>query len=377
MRRRSLVLAGCPGALAAPTVVRAAEAGVTEREVLLGHTGTRSGPLGARIEALLAGAQLAFADRAGRGGVAGRSVRLVRLDDGLKPELAVANCHRLLSKEKVFAFFACVGSATTAAALPVLRNSGTALIGGFAVADSAREKARGTAWFLRATTGREAQAVVKHLSTIGMGRIAVAHADDPDGLEALAALQGALRAYRLEAVASAAIRGDGGNLAEAAGRLAGPGAQAVVMALGGTLAAGLMQRLWALGSRPAFYGLSDVPGEATAQVLGQRASGLAIAQVLPYPWAPIEPTAVAFRRSCAAAGLGVGYDAYEGYLDALLMLEVLSRCGRDLTRARLQQVMHDFKVTLAGIDVDFGKGWHTGSHFVELVRLGQGGRFLR
>jgi hypothetical protein len=59
-------------------------------------------------------------------------------------------------------------------------------VGGFAVADSAREKVSSHAFFVRASAGREAEVLVRQLTTIGVTRIAVAYLDNPGGAEALA-----------------------------------------------------------------------------------------------------------------------------------------------------------------------------------------------
>ncbi|HOY34590.1 MAG TPA: ABC transporter substrate-binding protein, partial [Piscinibacter sp.] len=42
--------------------LRAAEQGVSDTEVVFGHTGILNGPLGAQIKVMLAGADLAFAE---------------------------------------------------------------------------------------------------------------------------------------------------------------------------------------------------------------------------------------------------------------------------------------------------------------------------
>ena len=160
-----------------------------------------------------------------------------------------------------------------------------------------------------------------------------------------------------------AIKADGSNVADAARRIADPNGHAVIMYLGGTLGAELMKAMWAVDSRPKFYGMSIVPGEASAKVLGEKVRGLAISQVVPYPWAPIEPMAMEFRRLAEAAKVNVDYYAFEGFLNAQMMLEGLSRTGRDLTRAKLHQAMRALKMPLAGMNLDFNGG-HTGSRFV-------------
>jgi ABC-type branched-subunit amino acid transport system substrate-binding protein len=343
----------------------------------LGQTGILTGPLGEVIKTFLSGATAVFDDVARRGGVHGRRIRLESLDDKLEPPLALANYRKLLEERKVFAFFGCVGSGPTAAASEVLRSSGAPLVGAYAVADSARAKVQGSAYFVRATTGREAQVLLDHLSTLGLTRIGVAQLDNPGGQEALALIAQAMAPHRLKPAVEAAVKGDGSNIDACAAKLADPQLQAVVMYLGGTLPANLIKAIRARGSSPKFYGMSIVPGELSAKVLGDQVRGLAISQVVPYPWSPVDPTAVAYRKLMERQKLPLGYYTYEGYLNAQLMVQALERAGRELTRARLHTALQSLRATLGGMTVDFSGGSHTGSRFVELVAVTHGGRFVR
>jgi len=376
MERRSF-LAGSAAALALPAFnARAAENGITDDQVLFGHTGILSGPLGTQINLMLGGAELAFAESARTGGVAGRRVRVRALDDELKPDLAAANVKKLLENERVFAFFGNVGSATTAATAPLLRQAGTPMIAGYAVADSAREKAQGVAYFVRASTGREAEALVQHLDTIGIRRIGTAVLDNPGGQEAQALITAALAKAGSKPVASAAFKGDGSTIAAGAKTLADAEPQAVLMYLGGALPGELMKAYWALGKNTSFYGTSIVAGEVTAKVAGERTRGLAISQVVPYPWSQADPLVGTYRALAEQAKLPIGYYTFEGYLNGLVLLEALRRAGRDLSRQKLHATMQSLKMRLGNMNIDFGGG-STGSRFVELVQVTHEGKFIR
>lgn len=375
MNRRDFIAAGAAAWVA--TQARGAEPGVGDQEVVFGQTGILSGPLGQQIKVMLAGAALAFDASAAEGGVHGRRVRIASLDDELKPDKAVANVRRLLDEQRVFGFFGNVGSATTAAAAPLLLKSGAPLVGGYAVADSARAKVEGAAYYARATSGREAEVLVQHLTTIGVTRIGVAVLDNPGGAEARALIERALDKHGLKPVGVAAMKGDASNAAQAARTLADGEPQAILMYLGGVLPGELMKASWAIGTHPMFYGMSIVAGEVTAKVAGAKARGLAISQVVPYPWGEVEPVVRDYRRLAEAKKVPVGYYSFEGYLNGLLLLEALKRCGRELTRARLHTTLRALKLRLAGMDLDFTKGGHTGSRFVELVQVSEGGRFVR
>jgi branched-chain amino acid transport system substrate-binding protein len=372
MQRRPLLKAAGLAAFLSSTHAQAQSS-----DIVLGHTGVLSGPLGAVVKAMLAGAELAFGEANAHGGIAGHKVRMVSLDDELKPDKAVGNYEKLLAEHKVLAFFGCVGSGTTAAAAKVLKDSGAPLVGGYAVADSARERTRGAAYYVRATTGREAEALVQHLTTIGISKIAVAHLDNPGGTEALSLVETALTAHKLKPQAAASVKFDASNAADAAKVLAAGEPQAVIMYLGGALGGEVMKAMWALGSHTSFYGMSIVPGDLIAKALGEKTRGLAISQVVPYPWNEIDAQVREYRRLATAANVPVGYYSLEGYVSALVMIDALKRTGKDLSRARLHAALHGTRLRVAGMDIDFSAGQLTGSRFVELVQVTHLGRYVR
>ena len=85
MHRRNFIAASA-AAVAVPALglmssAQAAESGAADTEIVLGLTGILSGPLGAPIKVVVAGAGLAFDAVTAQGGLSGRKIRLVSLDD--------------------------------------------------------------------------------------------------------------------------------------------------------------------------------------------------------------------------------------------------------------------------------------------------------
>ena len=377
-RRRVLIAAGLSGWSAVTrTATLPGATGLSDREVLIGQSAIQSGPLGIAVKTFNAGAGLAFADRTASGGVWGRSVRLISLDDGLKPDVALANYKALVSRHGVFCFFGGVGSATIAAAANVLRESGVPLIGNFAVADSAREKAAGAAYFVRAPYSREAEKLVEHLNTIGIKRIAAVHLANPGGLEVLEYIERAVAARTGRSTPSAALENDGSNVGVAARRLMEANPQAIVLFASGPPVAELMARIMAGGVKPLFYGMSTVAGEVIAATMGERMRGLVVSSVVPYPWDQVDPTATRFRHLCAAARIMPSYGAYEGYINGLVLLEALNRAGRSPSRAGLHDVMKTMKLRFGAMNLDFHGAGARGSRFVDLVSVTPAGRYVR
>jgi branched-chain amino acid transport system substrate-binding protein len=372
IQRRRLMQAGL-GALAFGTHLgtRAQSRG----ELLLGQSAVLSGPLGKAISALNQGMQLAFDQANASGGVNGQTIRLVSLDDELKPDKAVAN-YKALIDQRISAFVGCVGSGTTAAAAAVLRESGLPSFGGYAVGDGAREKVRGAAYFVRATYGREAEVLVQHLLTLGINRIAVAHLANPGGEEVLKSFTSLLAAKQVKLRGAGAVANDGANASEVGRTLAALDAQAIIMFLNVPLAAALMDAVLETGHRPTFYGMSIVAGDGVAGIIGPKAHGLVVAQAVPYPWSEVDTTALDYRRLCTARKTAPNYIGFEGYLNATLFVGILRRAG-DLSPARVHAAVRATRARLSGMNVDFSDAELSGTRFVELVQVTEAGRFVR
>ena len=376
MDRRHFLGAAAAAAAAPYAFAKTGEPGVTDTEILLGQSAVLTGPLAPGALAMQGGAKVAFEEANAKGGVAGRKLRLMALDDGFDPARAAANYEALVKQHQVFACVLGVGASATLAGLPELKEANMPMIGATAVVDSAREKLNGIAYFTRASQQRECDALVLHLRTLGMRKVALAHIGTPGGQEVLSQVQAAVQKHELEFAGAAGVAPDGSNAADAGKAVAQLKAQATLMFLSGPAGAAFIKSALANGSAPAFYGMSILAGDVTAKLLGDQSSGLAISQVTPYPWDAASADANQYRKACEKAQVPVGYHSYEGYLSGRVLVEALKQTGRELTRARLHAAMRALKTRVAGVEFDFN-GQHTGSRFVELVRVRPDGKFVR
>jgi branched-chain amino acid transport system substrate-binding protein len=376
LRRDFISYATALGAGLCPLFSHGSESGVSDGEILLGSSAVLSGPLGPQIRVFLGGAELAFNAINAQGGVAGRKVKLVSLDDELDASKAVENYNRLLRDHRVFAFFGCVGSATTAAAANLLKMSGAPAVGGFGVSDAARDSVAGHAYFVRASNTRESQALVEHLTTIGINKLSIAHLDTPGGIEVARLMTSAMVSHKLEPKATVSVKSNGADAASAGKLLAESNPQAILIYLAGTVAGEVIKATYQAGAKTMFYGASIVPGDVTAKIVTLQSGGLAISQVVPYPWSNKEDMTREYRRLAEQAQVPVGYASFEGYLNALVMLEALKRVGRGLTRSNLHTALRALKLRLADMDIDFSNGSNTGSRFIEMVRVAADGHLV-
>ena len=122
---------------AAATAAPTPTPGVTSKQILIGSTGPLTGEA-ATASNVLRGADAYFKYINARGGVNGRQVKFMYLDDAYDPVKASQNAHQLVQQDKVFALFAVVGTdgnlairdyANTAGVPQVFSASGASALG--------------------------------------------------------------------------------------------------------------------------------------------------------------------------------------------------------------------------------------------------------
>src|SRR5215475_13346701 len=118
MMKRSLAVVALAGALACASTAASAEKkygpGVTDSEIKIGNTMPYSGPLSnvgsiGRTEAAY------FKMLNERGGVNGRKITFISLDDAYSPSKTMKQVRKLVEQEHVLAIFGIIGTPTSAA----------------------------------------------------------------------------------------------------------------------------------------------------------------------------------------------------------------------------------------------------------------------
>jgi branched-chain amino acid transport system substrate-binding protein len=87
----------------------ASSPGITDTSIKLGGSYPFSGPASA-YASIASGAKARFEAENAKGGVDGRKINFITLDDGYEPQRAVTNARRLVEQEKVFALFNTLGT---------------------------------------------------------------------------------------------------------------------------------------------------------------------------------------------------------------------------------------------------------------------------
>src|SRR4051812_31123380 len=110
-----------------------------------------SGPAAGLGWPLRAGA-MAYIDKVNAaGGVHGRKITLISVDDGYDPQRSVQVTHNLIENEQVLALFGYVGTPTSAAVVPIAAKAGVPYLFPFTGAELLRQPVNPVVFNLRAS----------------------------------------------------------------------------------------------------------------------------------------------------------------------------------------------------------------------------------
>jgi branched-chain amino acid transport system substrate-binding protein len=358
-------------------LARAEAPGVTEKEILIGQTAAQSGPAADLGRDVRIGIEAAFKEVNAKGGVHGRQLRLLSLDDGYEPARAAANAKQLIEKDKVFAMVGNVGTATGLAVLPIMNEAKVPLVGPYSGAESLRGPDSGLIFHVRASYGDEAHAIIKSIANPAGRRLAVMYQNDAFGKSGLADVERELARLKVALVAKATVERNSTDVSAAVDAITRAQADGVILMSAYKSSAAFVREIKRRDPLTAtqFWAVSFVGGKALATELGKDGLGVAVSQVVPFPWGDVIP--VVREHGKVVPAEAASFATLEGYIDARVLMEGLKRAGRNPTREGLVQALGAAgKIDLGGFAVQYSPTEHQGSHYVDLTMIGRNG-FIR
>ena len=366
-------------ALAALGRAAAAEPGVTLDQIRLGQAAVFSGPA-AQLGIQMRNGIKAYLDAVNeKGGVHGRKIELVTEDDRYESVVAPSATKKLLEEHKVFALIGYVGTPTGVAHLPVITQAKVPLVGMFTGAEVLRAPFNRYVFHVRASYYDETEKIVEQVVSIGGKKISVFYQDDAYGEAGRKGTELALERRKMKIHSTGTVERNTVKVEAAAKALHASQPDAVVMVSAYTSIAAFVREMQKLGSGATFYNVSFVGSKALADALGKDGAGVAISQVVPFPWGTAVPVVKEYQMLAKKAGFtDYNFSALEGFLSAKVMVEGLKRAGRNPTREGLVEALEKMNdVDLGGFYVSYSPKNRAGSKFVDLTIISRDGKFLR
>ena len=374
-RRATLRLLAASAASTCAPLIRAQK---DTSRIVLGQSAAFSGPAAQLGQQMNRGARLCLDAVNAAGGVNGAQIELRTLDDGYDPARCKANTEKFLA-EDVFALFGYVGTPTSLAALPLIREGRTPFFAPFTGAMALRDPQLRQVFHVRASYDDETALIVHQLTSLGLKRIAVFRQNDSYGQAGLDGVTKALQARDLAPVAVATVERNSTEVAAAVQAIVAARPDAVVQISAYKSCAAFVRAARKAGFGGSFYNVSFVGTQALADELGREARGVVVSQVMPFPYASPVPIVREYLDAIKATGgeAKPNYSSMEGYIAARVLVEGLKR-SRGLSREGLVAGLESLQsFNLGGFAVNFSPRSHVASRFVELSMLTGDGKVKR
>ena len=354
--------------------------GVFDDRILFGQSAALSGPAQQLGQNMRLGILAAFHEANADGGVHGRLLELITLNDSYEPDLARSNTQRLVQADRVFALIGEVGTPTSRAAVPAAQAAGAPFLAPFTGAEFLRDPELDNVLNLRASYYQETEEMVARLtSDLGISRVAVFYQNDSFGQAGLDGVRQALARRDLEPVAAWNYERNTTGVIDALLNMVAIEPEAVIM-IGAYAPVAELVSLARRRVDPVFMAVSFVGSRALAAELGADGAGIYVTQVVPDPDSDHIRIVVAYHRALAAYRPDAvpGFVSLEGYLAGRLAIAGLEGCGREVSRrCFLDAIGGSGDMDIEGFRLAYGAGDNQGSDAVFMTVIGEDGKLYQ
>jgi branched-chain amino acid transport system substrate-binding protein len=316
---------------------------------VFGMSTVLSGPAAHLGKNMHNGVLAAFKEINLQGGINGRSLCLVVMDDAYDPEKTVANMHMLIEQENVLAIIGNVGTPTAIAAVPIANRSHVPFYGAFTGAGILRRIPPDRYVInYRASYAEETAAMVQALVTYGQlkpDEIAFFTQRDAYGDSGFVGGIAALKRNGLKDETQIThARYERNTLAVENGLadilLANPEPKAVIIVGTYAPAAKFIRLARSYDLHSLFLNVSFVGAAPLAQALGNEENGVIITQVVPHLESKL-PIVQNFHKALHRLNpaLTSTYGALEGYIATHIFLQALKNVKGDITRESITEAL--------------------------------------
>jgi len=355
-----------------------AQQGVSAASIVIGQSAPLTGANAELGNDIRNGALAYFARLNAAGGVHGRKIELVTLDDANQVPRADANTRKLVEETGVFALFGYASATLSRPALPIVDKHGVPFLGPFTGADPMRVFNK-YVYNMRGSYAEELEKIIDHFAPLGIKRFSIVYYDDVIGRENFTAVDRALKKRSLQVVSVAALKDRAKpDIAAGVKEVAKGNPDVVILTTLYKATADFVRAAKAAGM-PAQMASNSFPGASPlAKELGKDGAGVIVATVVPPPAKRSLPIVQEYQAAIEKQ-LGkkeYSFTSLESYIGAKVLAEALRRAGPKPTRENFMQALDSLKsYDTGGYVVAFSPTNHNGSSYVELTIIGQGLKF--
>ncbi len=356
-----------------------AENGVATDSILFGQAAVLGGPAAALGQGMKTGLNAAFEEINKKGGVHGRKLKLLSVDDGYEPEKSIVATKKLIEEDKVFALIGPVGTPTSAATQPIAAAAKVPFVGAFTGAGFLRNTKLENVVNVRASYDMETEAWVRHLTEdLKIKKIAIFYQDDAFGRAGLSGFKKAMEKRGLAIVAEGTYERNTVAVKTALLNIKREEPEAVVMVGAYKPCAEFIKLSRKVDFNPVFVNISFVGASALAKELGPEGKGVIVSQVVPFPWDASLKVVADYQAAIKAIDdkAEPEFVSLEGYLAGRLAIAALDKAGAGVSRESfLKAIKGTASFDFGGLTMTFGPDDNEGLDRVFMTVIQEDGKF--
>ncbi|MBI3325703.1 MAG: ABC transporter substrate-binding protein [Nitrospinae bacterium] len=314
--------------------------GVTDDTIKIGSFGALTGPYYLFGKLIMNGAEVVYNDVNKQGGIHGRKLTLIREDDRCDAATAIAAAKKLIYQHEVFMIHGGGCSNPAIAAREEIERANVPWVVFAAVADPITMPVAPYIWSTALTASRESRAQVDFAKARGAKRLAIIAQHDAWGNARYKPLVEKLKEEGIPPVADEEIGGDANDATTQVLRIRQANADAILLVVYPKPAAIFVRDAHKFGYKPLYIGMtaiSDLPEfQKQVGIAGALDDFYSISQV---GFTPDDPRMDRWRKLTEGLFPGDRLSVYNlfGIASAQVVVEVLKRAGRELTRERVKE----------------------------------------
>ena len=354
-----------------------AAAGARAQDIVIGQSAPLSGSNKELGDEIRNGALAYFNKVNEAGGVNGRKIQLVSLDDANNVERAAANAKTLIDDNKVLVLYGYASATLSRLAIPHAETAGVAFVSPFTGADPMRKFNR-VVYNHRASYEDELEKIVNHYATVGVKNFGVLFHADVVGKENESAVVRALTKRNFKPAVLIGIPRVNPDIKAAAGQAAAARPDVMIVTTLAGPSADFIKAAKAANPGMQFASNSFSGPNVLLKALGKEGVGVTIAQVVP----PVTNRTVAVVAEYQAAfekltgKKDFGATSLESFIAAKVLVEGIRRAGPKVDRASLMTALDGLKsFDTGGYVVSYAPNNHNGSSFTEITVITKDLRF--
>ncbi len=374
MRRQFL---GLLGLALLPAAVQAQTRAVKPDSIDIHHIGPFTGPLASANTEAVNGAEIYFNQLNAKGGVGGRKINLIKLDDKQDAKESERLFKELIDQGSVLSLFMPRTTPSIYAMMPLAEAAKIPFFGAQTGGIQITEPVKRYVMTLRASYQDEVIYLIRQLHSTGTRKFGFLAATDAFGKDVMAGVDKAMQELGIKPVSVQPVDQRTPVVTEAVAQMLPTKPEAIVLIATVKGAADFVALYRKQGGFAQFATLSNNGSDAFVKALGENKRGVIITQAVPSPFRKTRQVARDYLAAVQSAKAAPSFSHFYGYLCAVTLTEALRRTGRDITPEKLTQAIENLgRYDLGGYEISFGPNRRKGSNFVEASIISSDGTFM-